>query len=160
MTTHLNGEVLPNWVDHNGHMNLAYYVLAFDQATDNFFQSFGIDDSYRRNSNCSTFAGNIHVYYKRELHLAEEFYVDCTLLGFDEKRIRHMNCMFHKADKSEIAVFESLQLHVSLEERRVCKMPNNLLTNLERLQEEQPKVYLPKEVGESITKPSIHASFA
>ena len=68
--------------------------------------------------------------------------------------------MFHKADKSEIAVFESLQLHVSLEERRVCKMPDTLLANLEKLQEEQPKVYLPKEVGESITKPSIHASFA
>ena len=71
MTTHLNGEVLPNWVDHNGHMNLAYYVLAFDQATDNFFQNFGIDDSHRRTSNCSSFAVNIHFFYKLELHLAE-----------------------------------------------------------------------------------------
>ena len=159
MTTHLNGEVLPNWVDHNGHMNLAYYVLAFDQATDNFFQSFGIDNSYRRNSNCSTFAGNIHVYYKRELNLAEEFYIDCTLLGFDDKRIRHMNCMFHKADQTEIAVFESLQLHVSLEERRVCAMPGTLLNNLEKLQAGQPKMCLPKEIGESISKPSIHSSF-
>ena len=159
MTTHLNGEVLPNWVDHNGHMNLAYYVLAFDQATDNFFQSFGIDNSYRRNSNCSTFAGNIHVYYKRELNLAEEFYIDCTLLGFDDKRIRHMNCMFHKADQTEIAVFESLQLHVSLEERRVCAMPGTLLNNLEKLQAGQLKMCLPKEIGECISKPSIHTSF-
>ena len=159
MTTHLNGEVLPNWVDHNGHMNLAYYVLAFDQATDNFFQSFGINNSYRRNSNCSTFAGNIHVYYKRELNLAEEFYIDCTLLGFDDKRIRHMNCMFHKADQTEIAVFESLQLHVSLKERRVCAMPVTLLNNLEKLQAGQPKMCLPKEIGESISKPSIHTSF-
>ena len=158
MTTHLNGEVLPNWVDHNRHMNLAYYVLAFDQATDNFFQSFGINNSYRRNSNCSTFAGNIHVYYKRELNLAEEFYIDCTLLGFDDKRIRHMNCMFHKADQTEIAVFESLQLHVSLEERRVCAMPGTLLNNLEKLQAGQPKMCLPKEIGESISKPSIHTS--
>ena len=159
MTTHLNGEVLPNWVDHNRHMNLAYYVQAFDQATDNFFQSFGIDNSYRRNFNCSTFAGNIHVYYKRELNLAEEFYIDCTLLGFDDKRIRHMNCMFHKADQTEIAVFESLQLHVSLEERRVCAMPGTLLNNLEKLQAGQPKMCLPKEIGESISKPSIHTSF-
>ena len=159
MTTHLNGEVLPNWVDHNGHMNLAYYVLAFDQATDNFFQSFGIDNSYRRNSNCSTFAGNIHVYYKRELNLAEEFYIDCTLLGFDDKRIRHMNCMFHKSDQTEIAVFESLQLHVSLEERRVCAMPATLLANLEKLQARQPEMCLPKEIGESISKPSIYTSF-
>ena len=140
-------------------MNLAYYVLAFDQATDNFFQSFGINNSYRRNSNCSTFAGNIHVYYKRELNLADKFYVDCTLLGFDDKRIRHMNCMFHKSDQTEIAVFESLQLHVSLEERRVCAMPVTLLNNLEKIQAGQPKMCLPKEIGESISKPSIHTSF-
>ena len=27
------GEVLPEWIDHNGHMNLAYYTVLFDQAT-------------------------------------------------------------------------------------------------------------------------------
>ena len=91
--------------------------------------------------------------------MSEEFYVDCTLLGFDDKRIRHMNCMFHKSDQTEIAVFESLQLHVSLEERRVCAMPGTLLNNLEKLQAGQPKMRLPKEIGESITKPSIHTSF-
>ena len=76
-------------------MNLAYYVLAFDLFDRQFFQSFGIDDSYRRTSNCSTFAGNIHVFYKRELHLAEEFYVDCTLLGLDvQRKADSINYMF------------------------------------------------------------------
>ena len=70
-----------------------------------------------------------------------------------------MNCMFHKADKSEIAYLNPCNFMYPLRNVIVCKMPNNLLTNLERLQE-QPKVYLPKKLGESITKPSIHASFA
>jgi len=26
-------EILPEWTDPNGHMNVAYYVLAFDRAT-------------------------------------------------------------------------------------------------------------------------------
>ena len=30
--------VLPEWIDHNGHMNVAYYVLAFDLQI--FFQIF------------------------------------------------------------------------------------------------------------------------
>ncbi len=26
--------VKPEWIDHNGHMNVAFFVLAFDEATD------------------------------------------------------------------------------------------------------------------------------
>ena len=35
-----------DWIDYNGHMNVAYYVLAFDQATDEFFDYLGIGNSY------------------------------------------------------------------------------------------------------------------
>ena len=28
------GTVLPEWIDINDHMNVAYYLLAFDQAVD------------------------------------------------------------------------------------------------------------------------------
>ena len=30
-------EVLEDWIDYNGHMNVAYYTLAFDRAIDLFF---------------------------------------------------------------------------------------------------------------------------
>ena len=30
--------VLPEWIDHNGHMNVAFYVLAFDVATDTVYE--------------------------------------------------------------------------------------------------------------------------
>ena len=33
------GVVLPGWIDANGHMNLAYYVILFDQATDRMFDA-------------------------------------------------------------------------------------------------------------------------
>ena len=41
------GVVLPEWIDINGHMNVAYYVLAFDHATDAFFDYIGLDSAYR-----------------------------------------------------------------------------------------------------------------
>ena len=28
--------VLPEWIDYNDHMNVAYYTLAFDEALDDF----------------------------------------------------------------------------------------------------------------------------
>ena len=42
------GEVLPEWIDWNGHMNLAYYVVLFDRATDLLFDELGLGLDYRR----------------------------------------------------------------------------------------------------------------
>ena len=39
--------VLPGWVDHYGHMNLAYYLVAFDLATDALWPSLGLGPSFR-----------------------------------------------------------------------------------------------------------------
>ena len=156
MVEDYSGKVRSEWVDHNGHMNLAYYVLAFDIATDVFFRRFGVDQNYRNSRHLSTFAGNIHVYYKSELHLDDEFKINCSLLGFDNKRIRHMNRMFRTNDGVEVALMESLQLHVDLKERRVCVMPDPLLAQLEKLQFEQGPIEAPREIGQAITKPPVY----
>lgn len=158
MQTHYEGEVLPEWIDHNGHMNLAYYVLAFDLATDNFFDGFGINQGYRDATGCSTFAGNVHVYYKQELHLGDAFTVTSKLLGFDEKRIRFFNQMFRADDGSEVALMESLSLHVDLTERRVCPMNEPLPTNLAAIQAEQGTFDVPEEIGHTIHKPPVYVA--
>ena len=36
------GMVPPEWIDANGHMNLAYYVVLFDQATDLLYDELGV----------------------------------------------------------------------------------------------------------------------
>ena len=123
---------------------------------DVFFHSFGVDQNYRNSTNRSTFAGNIHVYYKRELQLDDEFKVHCSLLGFDNKRIRHMNQMFRTKDGIEVAILESLQLHVDLNDRRVCDMPVSLVARLGKLQSEQGIFEIPEEIGQAITNPPIY----
>ena len=40
------GVVKPEWIDNNGHMNVAYYVLAFDSGVDLLWSKAGIDDKY------------------------------------------------------------------------------------------------------------------
>ena len=149
------GKVLPEWIDHNGHMNLAYYVLAFDLATDEFFSQLGINQAYRDTTGCSTFAGNIHVFYKQELQLGEAFTVTSTLLGYDEKRIRYMNQMYRADNGSEVALIESLSLHVDLTERRVCPMNEPLPTRLAAVLAGQGPYELPKEIGHTIDKPPL-----
>ncbi|HRZ24495.1 MAG TPA: thioesterase family protein, partial [Candidatus Contendobacter sp.] len=58
---------LPEWIDYNGHMNVAYYVLAFDHATDAFTEYLGLGRDYQERQRCSTFVVETHVNYQREL---------------------------------------------------------------------------------------------
>ena len=45
--------VQPEWIDHNGHMNVAYYVLAFDVATDTVYETWGLGLDYPERENLS-----------------------------------------------------------------------------------------------------------
>ena len=42
----VRGHVLPQWIDVNNHMNVAYYVLAFDQGVDTLWGRFGLTEEY------------------------------------------------------------------------------------------------------------------
>ena len=57
----------PEWVDYNGHMNVAYYVLIFDHATDATLDRLDVGEAYRRRAGCSVFVGEMHVIYRQEL---------------------------------------------------------------------------------------------
>lgn len=153
------GTVRPEWIDHNGHMNLAYYVLAFDLATEVLFDAFGMNQSYRDATGCSTFSGDIHVYYKRELHEGDAFTVTSKLLGFDDKRIRYMLQMYRGDDGSDVAVMEAISLHVDLTERRVCPLREPLISGLRAIEESQGSFEVPPEIGRTIQKPPLRDSY-
>jgi acyl-CoA thioesterase FadM len=40
--------VRPEWIDNNGHMNMGYYLVVFDFATDAFFPWVGLDRAQPR----------------------------------------------------------------------------------------------------------------
>ena len=39
--------IIPDWIDYNGHMNVAYYTLVFDHAVDEFFTYVGLGQDNR-----------------------------------------------------------------------------------------------------------------
>src|SRR2546428_654047 len=47
--------VRPEWIDHNGHMNMGYYLVAFDLATDEWLRYVGLDEAYREAHRVTTF---------------------------------------------------------------------------------------------------------
>ena len=59
--------MLPEWIDWNGHMNVGFYVVAFDKATDTLCNQFGCSWEYTREKIGMTFVLEAHVTYDREV---------------------------------------------------------------------------------------------
>jgi acyl-CoA thioester hydrolase len=117
------GEVLPAWIDSNDHMNLAYYVLLFDYATDAIYEAFGIDREYREKTNCATFAAESHNQYVQELLVGEQVRIVTQVLAADAKRVHLAHEMVRASDGRRAATQELLYLHVDLGIRRVVPWP-------------------------------------
>ena len=88
------GEVLPEWIDMNGHMNLAYYTVLFDYATDLMFETIGIGRHYKDATGHGTFVAETHNRYENELLAGEQVSVASQILGADNKRIHLAHEMF------------------------------------------------------------------
>jgi acyl-CoA thioester hydrolase len=120
------GEVLPEWIDANDHMNLAYYTVLFDYATDALFDAVGIGRLYKEATNHGTFAVETHNLYERELVAGERVRVTTQILGADGKRVHFAHAMFTVAASRRAATQELMYLHVDLKTRRVVPFPKEV----------------------------------
>ena len=122
LVTH-TGAVMPEWIDYNGHMNLSYYVLLFDFATEAFLEHLGLTPAFRARRNASTFSAEIHVNYLRELRLGDPVRITTQLLDHDARRIHYFHRMYHRTHGFLAATNELLSLYVDMKARRVVEMP-------------------------------------
>lgn len=109
--------VLPEWIDENDHMNLAYYVVVFDQATDALWSTLGLNEGYRARTGAGTFAVEAHIIYRAELLLGDRASVTTQILAADTKRIHLAHEM--RRGSTIIAQNELMLLSVDLQTRRV-----------------------------------------
>ena len=114
--------VRPEWVDYNGHMNVASYVLVFDHATDVLLDAIGIGEAYRR-AGGSFFIVEAHIAYRRELHAGDPVRIETQILGHDDKRLHAYLSMVHGESGELAATYEILGLHVDLKSRRAAPFP-------------------------------------
>lgn len=141
-----HGHVRPEWIDYNDHMNVAYYVLAFDLAIDALWARLGIDDAYIERTRGSTFAVETHVTYQRELRLDEAYFVTAEIVAYDKKRIHQFQRMYRSDDSVLAATGEWLSLHVDLDRRRVTDWPGSVLAELAAIAAEQKAAAPPDEL--------------
>jgi acyl-CoA thioester hydrolase len=118
------GEVLTEWIDANDHMNLAYYTVLFDYATDALFDAIGIGRQYKDSTNKGTFVVETHNLYERELLVGDRVRVSTQILVMDAKRLHLAHEMLMITGGQRAATQELMFLHVDLATRRVAPFPN------------------------------------
>lgn len=150
--------VRPEWIDHNQHMNMGYYLVVFDLATDEFLRWVGLDEAHRRVRQVSTFCLEAHVTYHREVRAGDGLRFATRLLAYDAKRIHYFHEMYHAREGYLAATNELLSLHVSQATRRAAAMAPEILERLGRIQAVHDTLAGPPQVGRVIgigNKPGV-----
>ncbi|MEP4197407.1 MAG: thioesterase family protein [Aliishimia sp.] len=141
--------VEPQWIDYNGHLNMAYYNVLFDRGADELFAEFGFGPDYLKSTGCSTFSAEFHVCYIREVHEGAQVYVTSQLIDFDEKRF-HFFQELHHEDGWLSATGEGLGLHVDLSGPKVVSMPEQQHANMQRVFDAHSALPRPDRAGRRI----------
>jgi acyl-CoA thioester hydrolase len=102
--------VQPEWIDYNGHLSEAYYVLAFGFATDQVMDALGLDAAYRSLSGCSLYTVEAHVRYLAETGEDATLTITSTIVGAGAKKLHLAHEM--RSGGTLIATEELLALHV------------------------------------------------
>jgi acyl-CoA thioester hydrolase len=145
--------VLPEWIDWNGHMNVGFYVVAFDKATDVLCEQFGCSYEYAHQKIGMTFVLEAHVTYDREVKEGDPLRITTQILDHDAKRLHYFHAMYHGREGYLAATNELILMNIDYESRRSAPWPDFALDRIERLAAAHAKLPMPKQAGRVIGIP-------
>ena len=122
MSTHIADQIIKKeWTDYNNHMNMAYYVLVFDQLWEIVLAKFKMGEQSAKTTQMSTMVVETHTTYNNEVKEGNEVEVNLTFFDHDKKRIHFKMEMIEKSSKKLSATLEMLSLYIDLSKRKVSE---------------------------------------
>ncbi len=142
--------VKPEWLDYNGHLNMAYYNVLFDQGVDEAAIPLGLGPEYLDECQGSFFTAEVHVTYLRELASGAPVYSTFQLIDVDAKRMHFYQELFHAEEGWISAASEQLALHIDMTAKKVTPWPDRIHAALTALRDRQAPLGIPERVGRKI----------
>jgi acyl-CoA thioester hydrolase len=146
-------EVEDQWIDYNGHFNMAYYNVLFDRAADQAFELIGLGPDYVKATNNSFFTLETHTTYLRELHAGDKVLIETQFLDADHKRVHYVQRMLHAGEHWESCILEVIVSHVDLTAKRTSNFPDEIAANIHNAVVAHKSLTVPKQVGHRIGIP-------
>jgi acyl-CoA thioester hydrolase len=147
-------QIEPQWIDHNGHLNMAYYNVMFDRAIDEMWLQLGMGSPYVRERQGSSFTAECHVRYLREIHLGDPVQVTVYLLATDEKRIHTFEELRHATEGWISATSENMTIHIDMNARKAAPFPPDIRARIQAVVDSHAAVPRPEGTGRKVAMPS------
>ena len=112
-----------DWIDYNGHLNMAYYNVLFDRCRRRGLRAARLRRRLRQEAALSIFTAEVHVCYVRELHVGDPVRVTFQLLDYDAKRHALLPAALPRRQGWLSATSENLSLHVDMTAKKVAPFP-------------------------------------
>ena len=143
------GEVLPEWVDANRHMNDGYYAVAFGEASWRVQDHLGLHAEYRARTGGTLYSVEAHLTWDRELALGQRLHIESLVLGVDAKRLRVFHRLFASEEHRSAATMDVMMLHVVQGEDgvRTAPFPADVARHLEVVAAKHAALGVPAEAG-------------
>src|ERR1700753_2523174 len=147
-------QIEPQWIDYNGHLNMAYYNVMFDRAVDQLWLQLGIGPAYMKERHGSTFTAECHVRYLREIHLGDPVQVSVWLLAADEKRLHTFEELRHATDGWLSATSENMTVHIDMSARKTAPSPADIRARIDAVTSTHAAIPRPEGIGRKVTMPA------
>ncbi len=145
--------VEPEWIDYNGHLNMAYYNVLFDRCVDQGFEMLGLGPDYVKRTNASFFTLEVHVTYLREIHEGDRVRSTLHLLDYDEKRTHFFQELIHDAEGFVSATSEQMSMHVDMTAKKSAPFPAEVQERIRAMYEAHKELPVNPQVGHVIAIP-------
>jgi len=142
--------IVQDWVDYNGHLRDAYYLLIFSYATDALMERIGLDADARGQSGHSLFTLEAHINYLHEVKLDTDVWVQTQIIGFDKKRLHLYHSLHREGFDQALAASEQMLLHVDLAGPKSAPFGSRSVELLEDLQRGQQDLPAGEYVGRTL----------
>lgn len=144
-------EVKPEWIDFNGHMNMGYYLVAFDHiATDQFYDSMNIGIAHKQALGMTTFTLGANIDFIREVLAGDKLRLTSQLADYDHKRLHYIHHMYHADEGYLAASNECLGMYIDLETRRSARFSDEQMARFQQELERGKQVPLAEEFGRKL----------
>jgi acyl-CoA thioester hydrolase len=128
MSVHIANQIIKKeWTDYNNHMNMAYYVLVFDQVWEVMLEKFKMGENSAKTTNMSTMVVETYTTYNNEVKEGDEVEINLAFFDHDKKRLHYKMEMIEKSSQKLSATLEMLSLYIDLNKRKVSEFENDKL---------------------------------
>ena len=144
-------KVVKEWIDSNEHMNVAYYLIAFEKGFDTYKDLIGMDIQYIKAKQKSTVSLEAHICYRAEAMLDDTLRVETRIVNFDTKRAHVYQEMYR--NKLLLATQETLSISFDIKKRKTCNFEEKFLKHYAYLCKVQAVQKIKGNLGSSIRIP-------